>query len=229
MAETSTTISGKIVSLLERVGVKEKLLTFGFVREIDRLYIVDEIINYCVIYAFLKTSEWYKGKPGCWIIDDTKLKAVARVIENMGNFGFTIYGSPEVSEGVYEWKIKLVEIEAEKIYIGLASDMKGLDSYFYGATSPTAINGGYCYAYTEYQKAGYKMNHTMGASQFYASNTCLSNGDILTIHLDLKNKTVGFSQNGKFLGVAFENIPMASYRVVITVYGDVDGKTFEFV
>ena len=234
MSETSSSISNKIVSLLDRVDDDKKLLTFGFVREIDdKLKIPDEITNYCVIYAFLKIAEWYKGRRGYWIIDDTKLKATAKELGFRDRDSYedlTIYGNPEISEGKYEWKIKFSVVNFEQGYVGIASDMRGLDSYFYGASSLTAKKGGYCYAYTEhvYHGQAYKMDHTMSGSQPYASG-CLSDGDILTIHLDLNNKTVGFSRNEQFLGIAFEDVPVASYRLVISIYGDVGGQTFEFV
>lgn len=38
-------------------------------------------------------------------------------------------------------------------------------------------------------------------------------GDIIGIFLDLDNGTLGFSRNGKFLGIAYDNIPKGEYYI----------------
>ena len=232
MAETSITIGKKIQYLLDKVDIKDSLLTFGFVknfRDKMNIGIPEGIINYCLLYAFLKMNEWYKGREGYWKINETKLKA--SLIKTLWDESkCTIYADPLISKGKYEWKMKLIEIDAAVSYIGVASNMTAINGHFYGAKGAVPMSGGYSYAYTEYDKYGRRMSHKMSGSVVWPNEyeIGLKPGDIFTVHLDLDEKTVGWSKNDKFIGNAFENIEDASYRLVISVPADCD-SIFEFV
>ena len=41
-------------------------------------------------------------------------------------------------------------------------------------------------------------------------------GDNITVHLDLNEKTIGFSHNNTFLGVAYDNVEDGNYRLAIS-------------
>ena len=76
MAQTSNSIGSNIQSLLSRVTINDIKAISGFIRGIDdKLNIPIDIINYCVIYAFLRINQWYKGTDEYWKIDESKLKA----------------------------------------------------------------------------------------------------------------------------------------------------------
>ena len=57
MSQGSNTIVSEMKRLLTRVNDRDALVTVGFVRELDLGDVPIEIINYCVIYAFLKINE----------------------------------------------------------------------------------------------------------------------------------------------------------------------------
>ena len=192
-------------------------------REIMNKYdinIPDAIINYCIIYAFLNINEWFKGGD-LWMIDDTKFIATKK--ESAPYKYTTICANPIISSGKHEWKIKIIEPELDShsnlIYIGIASKINNFNSYFYG-------NGGVDNNYV-WSSFGTKMDQTMSASIKFPTNKSIGydKGDTITIHLDLDNKTVGFSKNDTFIGIAFENIKNdIDYRLAISVHSDVIHK-----
>ena len=221
MAESSATIPYKMAELLKKVDSDQILLTFGFVREINiALSIPDSIINFCIIFTFLKINEWYIGTTNRYEISDSKLIATLNSSKPRRYWSYaTIFANPIISEGKHKWKIKLIQFGITDIYVGVTSNMHCLEhrkSYFYGITSPNAANG-YSYAFTQFSGQSNKMDHTMGASQDYPDDYVLFTvGDIITVHLDLDKKTVGFSKNDEFMGIAFTNIEPASYRLAIS-------------
>ena len=46
----------------------------------------------------------------------------------------------------------------------------------------------------------------------------IKTGDVVTIHLDLDDRTLGYSKNDEYLGIAFENVKKSSYRLAISMY-----------
>ena len=129
MSESSDTIENGIVRLLQKVPIYKVLLTFGYIHQNVILDIPDEIVNYCVVYAFLMTNEWYKGGK-YWKIDANK-----RIATRKGVNGYsTMYANPAVSQGQHEWKIKLIPDESttHDAYIGIASKMHCLNTHFFG-------------------------------------------------------------------------------------------------
>ena len=79
--ETSTTIPYQLTKLLEKVNSKSILLTFGYIHGLNiQSSIPDSIINFCVLYAFLKINEWYKGIKDHYVISESKLKLTSSQI-----------------------------------------------------------------------------------------------------------------------------------------------------
>lgn len=216
MAESSTSISYKINKLLTKIDIKDVLLTFGFVKENCSLGIPSEIINYCVVYGFLKINQWFKGGTN-WTINESKYIAT-EIASGEGRYS-TIYGKNLISEGKHEWKVKIIEPDLTQtmssMMIGIASSMHQVNSHFWGGNGHAAINGAKNYAYLSYAS---KMDHTMSYPIDYPSNNKqhFGKGDIIIVHLDLDERTIGFSRNGKYLGIAFENIEQASYRLAFS-------------
>ena len=230
-SEDSSTIESKIKILLTKTNKVDALLTYGFIRDIDITNIPDSIINYCIIYAFLKINEWLKGGDR-WKIDESKQIATKSKGESMYQ---TIYANPLISKGKHEWKIKIMDYDtsgstAVDCYIGIASSMHCLETYFFGRNGIAARDGAKSYSYVHF---GNKMDHTMSGSVVYPNvdeqhEATMKRGDIITVHLDMDERTIGFSRNKRYLGVAFENIEVEAYRLAISCYSGRETK-FMFV
>ena len=83
----------------------------------------------------------------------------------------------------------------------------------------------FCYGLSS---CGRKLYHNVWQPQHYHYSAMYQEGDVITVHLDLDNKTVGFSRNDIFLGIAFRNIRVVSYRLAINVEPG-SQHVFEFV
>ena len=82
-----------------------------------------------------------------------------------------------------------------------------------------------------YHTTGYLMNHKMSSAEIWSPDgfsTACNHGDIITVHLDLEIKSIGFSRNDKWLGTAFTDIDNTkSYRLALSVIGT-HNKDFQF-
>eukprot|EP01084_Bolivina_argentea_P230863 389475_1 len=231
----SDTIGGKMKELLQKIeeqkhGKENVLLTFGFVRDTCSTSALDvpfEIINYCVVYSFLLINEWYKGGDN-WRIDESKYIATKIKTNFSAVLYSTIYANPVISSGKHEWKVKIIEptippnSSSNNVYIGIASKTHCLNTHFFGANGDAAKEKAKNYAYLSYAA---KMNHYMGASTKYPSPSSpayYGKKDIITVHLDLDKKTIGFSKNDTFLGTAFSNVEQESYRLAVTADSKVE-------
>eukprot|EP01083_Nonionella_stella_P276585 939862_1 len=117
----------------------------------------------------------------------------------------TAYGSQLLSTGKHEWKIKMVNCDAAMIGITTsapkAADDKGQD-VFWGLRN----------TYGYYTHNGSKI--VAGEFSDYGANVKSRNEDVITVHLDLDNHTLAFSNNDTLLGVVSNNIPLKEpYRL----------------
>ena len=92
--------------LLNRVDDIYILLTFGFVRSIGLEDVPVEIMNYCILYAFLRMNEWFTGGVQ-WNIDESKYITYG---DNKDGKTSTIHANPVISRGKHTWKIKITAI-----------------------------------------------------------------------------------------------------------------------
>ena len=233
MSENSTTIVQNMKELISKFHDKNILVTFGFVREIDLKEIPVEIITYCVIYAFLSINEWFMAGPQ-WIIDDNKYIAYGcdnYKYDKYGTFS-TVYANPVISNGKHEWKIKITSTDpkvgfhvSSNCYIGISENKYSLD---YGTFMHKWEK---YYAFYQFDE---KSSPTMSGEQDYPlgvdyySRWDWKDGDIMTVHLDMEQRTIGFSLNKTFLGIAFDDIEDGDYRLAICMYGR-KNKQFEFI
>ena len=98
------------------------------------------------------------------------------------------------------------------IIIGIASTVHHCDSYFYRDQDPN----NYAY-YNDGRKTSAQVNYTAYPSQ--DNKVMYSEGDTITVHLDLEAGTIGFSKNGLYLGMAFENVnKLQTYRLAICLH-----------
>lgn len=185
MSEDSESIISKMKYLLEKVDRMDIITTYGFVRTmVKNDKIPDEIINYCVVYAFLKLNEWREG--GSYFNIKSKYLAEAAEFTQTGATTVTVYGNPVISKGKHDWKVKITQKGPSMSmynYIGIADDnMHCINAHFFGQYAPSADKGAKNYAYVNFNG---RMNHSMNGSQNWIK--CMfKSGDTISVHLDLQ-------------------------------------------
>eukprot|EP01084_Bolivina_argentea_P210384 358109_1 len=203
MALTSDCIDDKIKLALTKIHFKDKLLVCGFIRNILVSIAPSEIVNYCIIFAFLRWNCWLKGGEH-WVIE----KYVAKLVTIRKSYEFkTIYADPVISKGKHEWKIKIIE-QSTDIFVGISSaNFTKLDWCFIGKNENSFIKN---YTHMSYAFGGKICPSTKTRKIF-------KTGDIISVHLNMEDLTLGVSVNDTFLGNAFEKMEKASYRLAVSV------------
>ena len=116
MSQDSNTIVERMKELISKVQRRYIVVTFGFVRNIDLKDIPDEIINYCVVYAFLRINEWFEAGRQ-WKIDyKNKYIAYGEPAYSHNKYALfsSIYANPVISNGKHEWKIKITSTDSRE-------------------------------------------------------------------------------------------------------------------
>ena len=137
MAETSNTIVNKMKFLVTKLTKEQGILiAYGFIRAMALDGVPVEIINYCIVYAFLRENRWFKGG-NTWNIDQTGYIATASSPKNLNIDSSTIYADPAISKGKHEWKIQISEegklkgnTVSNALNFGIATSMHCLNSHF---------------------------------------------------------------------------------------------------
>ena len=208
----SNSIEIQINELLKDINDKDKLLTFGFFTiycmNKYNIIIPPEIINYCIIYAFLLINCWLK----CGNDITMNERIASRTIKEY-DANSTVYGNQLVSSGKHEWKIKIIKCNTESICIGIGETTNYCNDCFTGKAKNNYNESSYGYGYgNNALKFGPFLVESFGEEY--------TNNDIITVHLDLNRRTIGFSKNDKFIGIAYENITATSYRLACILFLD---------
>ena len=134
----------------------------------------------------------------------------------------TLYGNHTVMNGTsYIWRIKFNKLpyNDSSSYlkrwvnptIGIIPDNERLDEYAHSADWTTGETG---YAFVGGGKY-LKSQSLIGEFKRYGEKLDKDN-DVIFVHLDLMNHTLGFTINDKYCGNAFEKIEPNNYRLAIT-------------
>ena len=96
--------------------------------------------------------------------------------------------------------------------IGISQTAKYCNAYFIG-------KGTKSYGYG-WLNNGMIHDYKKGMNNFkeYGNKKQFCKGDIITLHLDLDARTLSFSKNDKFIGIAYKNIAKVSYRIAVCLY-----------
>ena len=213
--------SNKLVKeLLKDIHPSKLLLCYGFGRESTKHDIPNEIIHYILLYAFYRIGEWIEGGDG-WTINKLRNTASVQVTGQVS----TIISNPLISFGKHDWKIKIIQGNMYRYdhiaHIGIISDeIRDLNNFEFGYAYN---NGKFCYGFSS---CGTKVHHGMLQPQYFPLR--YKQGDVITVHLDLDDKTLGFSKNENFLYIAFRDIMVVPYRLAINVEPG-SQHIFEFV
>ena len=151
------------------------------------------------------SSSWFKVGDHCRING----KVVTRL--NSGQDYETAYGAQIASTGKHVWKIKIIKTNqiADYMVIGIASTTNHANDYFYHQKDP--YNYGY---YSDGRRMSKQVSYEAWPSQ--DNKVMYSEGDTITIDLDMDHGTLGFSKNGVFLGTAFDNVAQQqTYRLAV--------------
>ena len=115
-------------------------------------------------------------------------------------------GRVGVSHGVAEWKLKIVFESFGGITMGVYRDHSRAEP-----VDATPFKGKYGYGYQN--KNGYIFHN--GVRKKYGRR--FRREDILTITLNMLNRTLSFAVNDQDIGVAFDSLPAGTYRVAVTM------------
>ena len=194
---------------------KKILLVYGYIREIEEEYKIRSIPKEIreIIYLYQKFSDEWDKKVSH---QDLIISGSSIRWENQNEM--TAFGSYAVSEGIWNWKLKIKSLVGDMFiacpYIGIieSEDENTLIHY--------QDRG-------NWQKCGYQLcagNNglwTRYGQCITRDINCVWNrvDDILEMILDLNDKTLRFVLNGQDCGVAFDEISDASYRLAITCWG----------
>eukprot|EP01084_Bolivina_argentea_P180971 312607_1 len=136
-----------------------------------------------------------------------------RVVTKSGNSYNTAYGVQEVSVGQHEWKIKAHNCGSSNwLFIGISADTSHSDTIMHNSTTTEH--------YLLYSGSGnlYSKNNPSGIAYANGGGK-FTNGDTITVHLDLDKQQMSFSKNGNNIGIAFSNIVKTQkYRLAIEAY-----------
>ena len=220
--ENSHTIGRKMNHLMQRIKAQEILAMAGYIRQImsyGQRYQIHkipvDIMNYCIVYAFLVVNEWCKVDSYKYVYKFDNEYLVAEIVRNYNNFGWqTLIANPIVSQGTYEWKVRIRDD------YGDFED----DNYYHnpmyvhiGLTTKNMVKGdemGYINLNDEAMDEIMTYKWGINISPFYSS------GDIVTLHLDLDNKVIKFWNNDEYIGIALENVKKDNYRLIVCVHAN---------
>eukprot|EP01084_Bolivina_argentea_P119365 211654_1 len=121
-----------------------------------------------------------------------------RVVTKSGFSYSTAYGVQEVSVGQHEWKIKAHNSGSSWLFIGISADTSHSDATLHNSTTTEhyllhSANGAL------YTKNNQGIAYANDGGKF-------TNGDTITVHLDLDKQQMSFSKNANNIGIAFSNI-----------------------
>eukprot|EP01084_Bolivina_argentea_P263885 446819_1 len=124
-----------------------------------------------------------------WFKAGKSMTINGRVVTKSGEGDNTAYGVQEVSVGQHEWKIKAHNCGSRNwLYIGISADTSHSDGILYNSTTTEhyvlySING------NVFSKNNENIAYANGGAKF-------TDGDTITVHLDLDKQQMSFSKNG---------------------------------
>ena len=148
---------------------------------------------------------WFKAG------DNMRINGDVLTRHNQGNNCETAYSTQIAVRGKHEWKIR-IEKAAKLIVIGIASTTDHANTHFYHDKDPF----NYAY-YNDGRRVSQQVNYEKWPAE--DNRVSYSEGDIVAVHLDMDEGTLGFSKNGLFLGNAFTQIArLQTYRLAVMLY-----------
>ena len=176
-----------------------------------------------IIYLFFRFCDQWSER---FTSDDIEIDEDGLTFVVKGVDEHTVFGETVVEDGVFLWRIKILEITTHDYddgpFVGIIED----DSENLNKVQDSDVweNDGY-------QLCGYTGNL---CSNKLMSNTKTQNycckwnkeGDILEISLDLSKQTISFKVNDKDYGVGFKNIKKTKYRLALTSEMGQQGSKF---
>ena len=199
---------------------RDRILVAGYLREAENEYKLLSVISKDIVEIVFE----YKRICDSWNREYTSSKIEindeGNQIKVIGRSLHTAFGTHIVERGVFEWNIKCDSVKIgsnnSPPFFGLIHDDMAIiknnkDDAFWCSHK----KGGYIWCGGDTKRYG----DTQKYRQIFG-NQCNKSGDILTITLDLDNRLIGISLNGKFLGNAWTNIRKKKYRLHMCFQGN---------
>eukprot|EP01084_Bolivina_argentea_P109548 195826_1 len=210
---------------VSRDGNTHRLLVLGYIRSIGKEYKIKnfpkEVTDIIHEYEKLVHDKWskkYSHKD--IIINEESISSISWSACDEG----TAYGSEVIDHGVFEWRIKIL-CPLSRIYqvysagplIGIIEDNESVLQRWQDDIEWNECSDGYQYEgiignfYTGNSTATNIISHNSECIWF-------DQNDILTMTLNLDERTLSFKMNDKDWGVAFGNIEQKKYRLALSMY-----------
>ena len=219
--------------------IQSDILTAGYIRQnIENDMnnkIPSELYQLCFEYWLHKvcdlwTTEFYEENNQVEINGDE----IIALYNN--NHALTLYGSHIVKDGsFYDWKIRMNEFgfkigtwkfvrKSHNPNIGIIVNNEEILREYSNNANWAFKGNGYCVK-------GGKLELTYGGHEedYVDAVTFNDDNDIIIVHLDLVNYTLGFTINDKYCGIAFRDIKPNDYRLAISLVLRVDESKFQFL
>ena len=199
---------------IKKADIKSQYLVFGFVKECQLLFEdkddniirnITDLIIYTII-AFYAHFEFFEH----FAEDKFKTEDDGRIITKNGDeLRLTAYGSiiiPFESEAVYTWKIRILKGNTIAIGIDEAS-RKCMQEIFFNCRK----SKNYAYASGTGKKYSHK-KHRVNFLQPYSKD------DVITMELNMKEKSLSFAKNDDKLTKAYDNIEESADGYSLAVF-----------
>eukprot|EP01084_Bolivina_argentea_P203415 347443_1 len=196
---------------------------FGYIRQLDKVLkssdcalfqnIPESIILTCIEYY--QIGDYFEFAGDCVEISDDKTTIVKLNDASWSNSSYGTYIS-SIGNSICKWDIKIhkakpYQVNGSYLALGISSGMS-LDTSFIRIKSK-----GYHYGYGGWQGVTLKTSHCWGKEygEPYGTN------DVVSIELNLKNRTVTFYKNQQNQGVAYTDVRIdhsIGYRLAVSMY-----------
>eukprot|EP01084_Bolivina_argentea_P263883 446817_1 len=124
-----------------------------------------------------------------WFKAGKSMTINGRVVTKSGEGDNTAYGVQEVSVGQHEWKIKAHNCGSSNcLFIGISADTSHSDASLFDSTTTEH--------YVMASHSSYLFSKNNQGIAYANSGGKFTNGDTITVHLDLDKQQMSFSKNG---------------------------------
>lgn len=206
---SSETIIDNVNSLLDTINNNETLLVFGYITNKAANFIPNAIINYILLYAYLKVEHFE------FVDENINCSIDRKTLSNSSQVDYTSYGSSIIdcrmqTKCIYKWKIKINNTES-LIAIGLneSESLTLMTTFYYDHSTHYACdNYGYMYDDT-----------TIGRDSYSAFDT----GDTVILSLNAQTRKLTFykeKQNTKAFYKANFSVKPSQYRLAVFLSGN---------
>ena len=188
--------------------IKTDILVSGWIRNIakqNKLLIPQDINGICFEYWLLKECDhWDKSR----LAINTEIDEQIVKLRCIGDKQASTFGCHSIDKGSYEWKIKFIS-DVQWCCIGIIEDTQEILKTYQNDNDYHYRNGGFILSVN---------GHFYGNTNRAYCAPFSKQGTIITIKLNMDERTLSYMVNDKDLGIAMRDIPKKAYRFALTMY-----------